>query len=76
MKKQRTRKLQIQELNAYDYFNNNPLESYLSKVEHDDTTSTLPFLSLLSLESISKQILKSSFMSVMPVQTKVCNFLL
>ena len=47
-----TRKFQIIELNAHAYFNNKTLEyvfreNYISNVEHDITTSTLPYLSLL-----------------------------
>ena len=46
---------------------------YLSSIEHDVTTSKIPFLSLLPRECVSRYFLKTFFMYAMPitVQTKL-----
>ena len=72
-----THKLQIIEL-SYAYFKNKTLESILRKknlsnIEHDVTTSKMPFLALLSRECMSRYFLKTVFMYArsIPEQTKV-----
>ena len=66
------------ELRAYAYFNNKTVESilrkiYLSNIEHNVTTSKIPFLSLLPRECLSRYLLKTFFMyaRTLPVQKKV-----
>ena len=46
---------------------------YLSNIQHDVTTSKIPFLSLLPLECMSRYFLKTFFMYArsIPLQTKV-----
>ena len=55
-------------------------KKYLSNIEHDVTTSKIPFLSLLPRECMSRYFLKTFFIYARPipvktkVHLKICNF--